>query len=375
MFCKNCGKNILIISTSSILLLIFIIGAALSIMYSNNTLQKIIPEIINCKYYQEYSDDERASGYIQCALDKKIPPLNKKYLFKEQDKYWEEIGFILEHYFEDTIKYQNKQPELIGKYNTMDKIYLATYKESTLYNLGSIALGLSEYAGPDYMYGNGTWEQYIEVTKSENVDFKKLSSKEQIALAKNIQKQVKYLSDKFASDYYKKVYITELMGIEYNSTNNTAKIILKNTIEFLNDYNPKDWYKEQFNDSQEQIDSLDENDKYNNANFSREEMIKGYDFAEKIKLAVKNQDIETFADYIYYPLTINVNDKNIEISDKNQFLNYDYEKIFTENFIKTVCENEIFVNYRGFMLGNGEIWFSYPNNSDTPKIYHINIMD
>ena len=216
---------------------IFCVIAILCFAYQNykNNVQETNSGRINCQNYQDFSiDDEKsASGYIQCTLDEKIAQLNDRYEFEEQSEYWDNIYTIIEHSFENKIKYQNIQPTLIGKYNTMDKIYLAVYKEWTLYNLGKIALGLEEAVGPNSMYGNGTWKEYLEVTKSSNHDFAKLSSEEQIALAKKIQKQNTYLSDKFKNDYFKKVYVTELMGIKNNATNEKTQELLQ---EILSEY-------------------------------------------------------------------------------------------------------------------------------------------
>lgn len=227
----NFFKNKPLLITLIILFICSIIGISI-FTYQNhkNVAQIKNSEKLNCNEYQDYSsDDEKsASGYIQCTLDEKITQLNNKHQYEEQNEYWDNIYSIIEHSFENKIKYKNTQPTLIGKYNTMDKIYLACYKEGVLYNLGKISLGLEEYVGPDYMYEGGTWKKYLEVTKSSNADFAKLSNEEQIVLAKKIQKQNEYLSDKFKNDYFKKVYITELMGIEYNATDLKAKETLHN---------------------------------------------------------------------------------------------------------------------------------------------------
>lgn len=134
--------------------------------------------------------------------------------------------------------------------------------------------------------------------------------------------------------------------------------------------NIKQWYA-----SLSEIQNQENEDKYDNVNFSREQMKIGYQFADEIKSIVKNKNINTFAELLKYPLTINKNDKNITISSKQQLINYGAEEIFTKDFIKNVCENDLFVNYQGFMLGNGEIWFTFFDNEKKPQIHHINIID
>ena len=182
-------------------------------MYKNNTLQNIIPSVLNCRYYQDYdiNDEISASGYLQCTLDKKIKPLNKSFNFEEQDEYWNELSSIIEIVFDNKVKYLNKQPILIGKYNTLDKIYIAFYQEYTLYQLGKIAIGQVEYVGPNYMFGENTWANYYNVVKSEHKDFRKLSSLEQLKLTQKLQKLSDYVSDKFPNDYYKNVFIHNLI--------------------------------------------------------------------------------------------------------------------------------------------------------------------
>ena len=240
-FCTNCGiqlknkskmQNVLIMGLG-ISLFVLPFAVTMGFMYKNNTLQNIIPSVLNCRYYQDYdiNDEISASGYLQCTLDKKIKPLNKNFDFEEQDDYWNNISSIIEHSFEDKVKYQNQQPNLIGKYNTLDKIYMAFYKEYTLYQLGKIAIGRMEYVGPYYMFNENTWSNYYNGVKSDHKDYKKLSSIEQLKLAQKLQKLSYYLSDKFFNNYYKNVFILNLMGIEYNATNPYASKILKDTLE------------------------------------------------------------------------------------------------------------------------------------------------
>ena len=240
-YCNNCGYNLSKVNRL-VWLIILIVITILGVfaftgfyMYKKNTLKNIIPSILNCDYYQTYENggDEQASGYIQCALDKKIKPLNAAYKIKEQEEYWNDIGFIMEHYFDNKIRYRNENPNLIGKYNTMEKLDQAVFKESIVYNMGSIAHGLREYVGPDYMFGHGTWEKYLEVTKSQNSDFGKLSNSEQIKIAKQLQGLTKFVETKFLNDYYKNVYILELVGYEYGATSPQAKKILQNTISII----------------------------------------------------------------------------------------------------------------------------------------------
>ena len=300
-FCTICGYNLqkhklflkgLIILIFSIVFTLFILLFLISFLLQKGyTIDDVASVPINCSEYQNFSYDnikcdfenieckytieKSASGYLQCTLDKKIKPLNRQYNFNEQEEYWENIYFIVEHSFDNTIKYQNREPKLIGKYNTMDKIELELYKEQILYNLGSIALGLSEYVGPNYMYGEGTWEKYLEVTKSNNENFQKLNIIDQIVIALNIKKLSNKIKQQFYNDYYMNTYIIELLGIEYNVSNSYAKKIIESTI--LNLYNP-----EKNKDLDETIrNKINAIIKYNNLKYNKKDFLKSYKKAEK----------------------------------------------------------------------------------------------
>ena len=115
-------------------------------------------------------------------------------------------------------------------------------------------------------------------------------------------------------------------------------------------------------------------DKYDNPIYTREQMKTGYKFADKIKKAVKNKDINALSNYLSYPININTDGSSKTIYSKDEFIALDTNKIFTERFIQAVCNKEdIFINSSGFMLGNGEIWFSYLDDNPKPKIIAINV--
>jgi len=136
-----------------------------------------------------------------------------------------------------------------------------------------------------------------------------------------------------------------------------------------NSYNAVQW------SDTEQVEQNNEEDEYYNPNFTREQVKKGYEFAKVVKQAVKNKDIVSFSNYIKYPVSIEIDSKEVIIKNKESFIALDTDKIFTDDFIESVCSDNIFINYRGFMLGNGEIWFTYFNGNDEPKINAINIID
>ena len=116
------------------------------------------------------------------------------------------------------------------------------------------------------------------------------------------------------------------------------------------------------------------------ANFSEESCAAGVDFAKKIKYAFRHKDFETFANIIPYPITISEIEtssgkvkSSITISSKRELLNLDKGKIMNDKIFKAIDENDIFVNWKGFMLGNGTIWW-FQSGSKISDL-RINISD
>ena len=93
-----------------------------------------------------------------------------------------------------------------------------------------------------------------------------------------------------------------------------------------------------------------------------------------VKSFVAKGEKEKVAEYVNYPLT----SANITVTSKEEFIK-SYDSIITED-VKNALINqkveETFVNYKGVMVGNGQIWFSaiYDNNSKIMKylIYAVN---
>lgn len=81
---------------------------------------------------------------------------------------------------------------------------------------------------------------------------------------------------------------------------------------------------------------------------------------------------------INYPIAINDyygEGKYVVVENEEQFLKLDKKIVFNEHLKKSLKTNEIFGNWRGFMIGNGDIWFDtvYPHTYF--KIKSINILN
>ena len=83
-------------------------------------------------------------------------------------------------------------------------------------------------------------------------------------------------------------------------------------------------------------------------------------FLSKLKNAVKSNDVKNIETFFHYPFTLYLgNNKKIVISSKQLFRKH-YKQITGGKFKEIINKSSIdtlFVNYHGFMLGRGEVWF------------------
>ncbi|MFN8626383.1 MAG: hypothetical protein U0587_10455 [Candidatus Binatia bacterium] len=84
--------------------------------------------------------------------------------------------------------------------------------------------------------------------------------------------------------------------------------------------------------------------------------------------AVRSNDREKLAALVEYPLRVNASGTHRLISDSDQFV-ADFSNIFTGAVRQQVLDqkfDELFVNWRGVMVGDGAIWFSGICEADSP---------
>lgn len=93
--------------------------------------------------------------------------------------------------------------------------------------------------------------------------------------------------------------------------------------------------------------------------FSEESINIAIDFTKKIKYAYRTQDFELLSNVVTYPLSIYgyKGHRFIEIKSKEEFLKLDKAIILDKEIYKEIEENKLFWNWKGFMLGQGVIWF------------------
>lgn len=99
-------------------------------------------------------------------------------------------------------------------------------------------------------------------------------------------------------------------------------------------------------------------------------------FMKEAKTAILNGDKEWIGDNLVYPLSTTLGGKKpITIKDKKQLI-ANFDQIFHQAYkdkLKSLCVCNMFVNYRGIMLGDGEIWINN-SSSSTNEEYEIVII-
>jgi len=92
-------------------------------------------------------------------------------------------------------------------------------------------------------------------------------------------------------------------------------------------------------------------------------------FMKYIKTSILNGDKEWIANHVRYPIKTTIKEKAITIKTKAQLIE-NFDQIFHQEFkdmIKSFCTCNMFSNYQGVMLGNGQIWINNKPNSKDDK--------
>ena len=88
-------------------------------------------------------------------------------------------------------------------------------------------------------------------------------------------------------------------------------------------------------------------------------------FANKFKEAVVNKDRNTVASMILYPTKAILKNKAVIINNEKGFLEL-YDDIFDKDLNSKIANadtHNMFANYQGVMLGDGEVWFGSDGNN------------
>ena len=97
-------------------------------------------------------------------------------------------------------------------------------------------------------------------------------------------------------------------------------------------------------------------------------------FMKQVKASILNGDKEWIANHINYPIkTTLFKNKTTTINNKKQLID-NFDQIFYQAFkdkIQSFCVCNMFNNYQGAMLGNGEIWIYNSTSSTKDKFDFI----
>lgn len=93
--------------------------------------------------------------------------------------------------------------------------------------------------------------------------------------------------------------------------------------------------------------------------FTEESFDIAIDFTKKIKYAYRTQDFELLSNVVTYPIYIYGYKRHnfVKIKSKEEFLKLDKTIILDKEIYKEIEDNKLFWNWKGFMLGQGVIWF------------------
>ncbi|MDP4579391.1 MAG: hypothetical protein NWS66_05780 [Saprospiraceae bacterium] len=99
------------------------------------------------------------------------------------------------------------------------------------------------------------------------------------------------------------------------------------------------------------------------------------EFVYDAKKAISKGDKIWLAANLFYPIKVRISEKSsVVLKNKNQFL-LQYDKIFTTAFkskLNNTFSHNLFNNYQGVMIGNGEIWINNTlNASEAKPIFQI----
>ncbi|SFG13721.1 hypothetical protein SAMN05660649_00828 [Desulfotomaculum arcticum] len=78
-----------------------------------------------------------------------------------------------------------------------------------------------------------------------------------------------------------------------------------------------------------------------------------------VQSLINSDDREEVVKYFSYPVTLQIHNQQVTIKNAEEMLKQ-YDTVFTLNVKKAVAEQKVdnlFVNYMGVMVGNGQLWF------------------
>jgi len=97
-------------------------------------------------------------------------------------------------------------------------------------------------------------------------------------------------------------------------------------------------------------------------------------FFAQLQKAVAADDRQAVAAMVEYPIEATIGGRNVKIRDAKHFVT-NYGKVITPKVKDAVIRQryeDLFANWQGVMIGDGEVWFSGIDGKNTVKIITIN---
>lgn len=94
-------------------------------------------------------------------------------------------------------------------------------------------------------------------------------------------------------------------------------------------------------------------------------------YFNSLKQLIARDDKKAVADSFIYPVSIVIDDKKTTFQNADEMV-AQYDKVFTDKVKEAVAKQKVedlFVNYQGVMVGNGELWLGV--NVDNGEEYYI----
>lgn len=82
-------------------------------------------------------------------------------------------------------------------------------------------------------------------------------------------------------------------------------------------------------------------------------------FFDRIQSAFKDNDRTAIASMVRYPLLTTLNHHKVYIRNRNELLSH-FDEVFDDGVrsaISNATDRDVWGNWRGFMIGNGAVWF------------------
>jgi hypothetical protein len=93
-----------------------------------------------------------------------------------------------------------------------------------------------------------------------------------------------------------------------------------------------------------------------------------------LQTIVAKDDRQAVANAINYPITVKVKGRRVKLRSKAELLRQ-YAVVFNQQVKQALAKqqaSDLFVNYQGVMIGNGQIWFNQLPNNKGFKIIAVN---